>query len=83
MMTLWMMRRYVVDIKLFMRSGMLILEFCLEMRCLFVYQYFEQYETAFMQLAKLFSKAALEVYEGQQWDVDYDSGWRDDPEYPK
>jgi geranylgeranyl diphosphate synthase type II len=32
------------------------------------YQYFEQYEPAvFMRLAKLFSKTALEVCEGQQW----------------
>lgn len=41
------------------------------------YQYFEQYEPAiFMQLAKLFSKTALEVCEGQQWDVDFET--RDD-----
>lgn len=38
------------------------------------YQYFEQYEPAvFMQLAKLFSKTALEVCEGQQWDVDFET----------
>jgi geranylgeranyl diphosphate synthase type II len=46
------------------------------------YQYFEQYEPAvFMRLAKLFSKTALEVCEGQ-WDVDFET--RDDvtiPEY--
>lgn len=37
------------------------------------YQYFEQYEPAtFMALAKLFSKTALEVCEGQQWDVDFE-----------
>jgi geranylgeranyl diphosphate synthase type II len=37
------------------------------------YQYFEQYEpTVFMDLAKLFSKTALEVCEGQQWDVDFE-----------
>ncbi|WP_040473685.1 polyprenyl synthetase family protein [Flavobacterium frigoris] len=41
------------------------------------YQYFEQYEPAvFMKLAKLFSKTALEVCEGQQWDVDFET--RDD-----
>jgi geranylgeranyl diphosphate synthase type II len=49
------------------------------------YQYFEQYEPAvFMRLAKLFSKTALEVCEGQQWDVDFET--RDDvtiPEYLK
>jgi len=38
------------------------------------YQYFEQYEPAiFRALAKLFSKTALEVCEGQQWDVDFES----------
>jgi geranylgeranyl diphosphate synthase type II len=31
------------------------------------YQYFEQYEPFFRDLAKLFSKTALEVCEGQQW----------------
>lgn len=37
------------------------------------YQYFEQYEPAtFKALAKLFSKTALEVCEGQQWDVDFE-----------
>jgi len=41
------------------------------------YQYFEQYEpTIFRSLAKLFSKTALEVCEGQQWDVDFET--RDD-----
>jgi len=49
------------------------------------YQYFEQYEPAiFRDLAKLFSKTALEVCEGQQWDVDFEQ--RDDvtiPEYLK
>jgi geranylgeranyl diphosphate synthase type II len=49
------------------------------------YQYFEKYSPAiFMQLAKLFSKTALEVCEGQQWDVDFES--RKDvtiPEYLK
>src|SRR3970282_872280 len=49
------------------------------------YQYFEQYEPViFMQLAKLFSKTALEVCEGQQWDVDFET--RNDvtiPEYLK
>ncbi|MBO9583201.1 MAG: polyprenyl synthetase family protein [Flavobacterium sp.] len=38
------------------------------------YQYFEQYEpTVFRNLAKLFSKTALEVCEGQQWDVDFET----------
>lgn len=49
------------------------------------YQYFEQYEAVvFRDLAKLFSKTALEVCEGQQWDVDFEQ--RDDvtiPEYLK
>lgn len=37
------------------------------------YQYFEQYEPKiFRSLAKLFSKTALEVCEGQQWDVDFE-----------
>lgn len=49
------------------------------------YQYFEQYEPKiFQSLAKLFSKTALEVCEGQQWDVDFEQ--RDDvtiPEYLK
>lgn len=49
------------------------------------YQYFEQYEPViFRDLAKLFSKTALEVCEGQQWDVDFEN--RDDvtiPEYLK
>jgi geranylgeranyl diphosphate synthase type II len=38
------------------------------------YQYFEKYEPAiFRELAKLFSKTALEVCEGQQWDVDFET----------
>jgi geranylgeranyl diphosphate synthase type II len=38
------------------------------------YQYFEHYEPAiFRALAKLFSKTALEVCEGQQWDVDFET----------
>ncbi|HSD15445.1 MAG TPA: polyprenyl synthetase family protein [Flavobacterium sp.] len=38
------------------------------------YQYFEQYEPKiFRSLAKLFSKTALEVCEGQQWDVDFET----------
>ncbi|CAM3575476.1 polyprenyl synthetase family protein [Flavobacterium chungbukense] len=49
------------------------------------YQYFEQYEPiVFRNLAKLFSKTALEVCEGQQWDVDFET--RKDvtiPEYLK
>ena len=37
------------------------------------YQYFEQYEpNVFRDLAKLFSKTALEVCEGQQYDVDFE-----------
>ena len=41
------------------------------------YQYFEEYEPAiFRELAKLFSKTALEVCEGQQYDVDFET--RDD-----
>lgn len=36
------------------------------------YQYFEQYEPeVFRDLARLFSKTALEVCEGQQWDIDF------------
>lgn len=49
------------------------------------YQYFEQYEPdIFRELAQLFSKTALEVCEGQQWDVDFET--RSDvtiPEYLK
>ena len=38
------------------------------------YQYFENYEPhVFRELAKLFSKTALEVCEGQQWDVDFET----------
>lgn len=38
------------------------------------YQYFENYEPKiFRDLAKLFSKTALEVCEGQQWDVDFEN----------
>jgi len=41
------------------------------------YQYFENYEPIiFKELAKLFSKTALEVCEGQQYDVDFET--RDD-----
>jgi geranylgeranyl diphosphate synthase type II len=47
------------------------------------YQYFENYEPAvFQKLAKLFSKTALEVCDGQQLDVDFET--RNDvtiPEY--
>lgn len=49
------------------------------------YQYFEKYEPAvFKDLVKLFSKTAIEVCEGQQWDVDFET--RKDvtiPEYLK
>lgn len=49
------------------------------------YQYFEQYEPViFRDLAKLFGKTAIEVCEGQQWDVDFEN--REDvtiPEYLK
>lgn len=49
------------------------------------YRYFEAYEPeTFRDLAKLFSKTALEVCEGQQWDVDFEE--RNDvtvPEYLK
>ena len=49
------------------------------------YQYFEQYEpTVFRDLAKLFSKTAIQVCEGQQWDVDFEN--RDEvtiPDYLK
>lgn len=38
------------------------------------YQYFEEYEpVVFRSLAKLFSKTAIEVCEGQQWDVDFEN----------
>ena len=38
------------------------------------YQYFEQYEpTVFRDLAKLFSETAIQVCEGQQWDVDFEN----------
>lgn len=49
------------------------------------YQHFEEYEPKiFRDLARLFSKTALEVCEGQQYDVDFET--RDDvtiPEYLK
>ncbi len=49
------------------------------------YQFFEAYEpNIFQALARLFSKTALEVCEGQQYDVDFET--RDDvtiPEYLK
>jgi len=49
------------------------------------YQLFEEYEPKmFQDLAKLFSKTAIEVCEGQQYDVDFET--RDDvtiPEYIK
>lgn len=49
------------------------------------YRYFEEYEAEiFRDLARLFSKTAIEVCEGQQWDVDFET--RDDvtiPEYLK
>ncbi len=49
------------------------------------YQLFENYEgEVFRELAKLFSKTAIEVCEGQQYDVDFET--RDDvtiPEYLK
>jgi geranylgeranyl diphosphate synthase, type II len=49
------------------------------------YQHFEKYEPKiFRELAKLFSQTALEVCEGQQYDVDFET--RDDvtiPEYLK
>lgn len=38
------------------------------------YQYLEQFQpTVFLQLTKLFSKTALAVCEGQQWDIDFES----------
>ncbi|MGB0879206.1 MAG: polyprenyl synthetase family protein [Polaribacter sp.] len=38
------------------------------------YQYFENYEPkVFQKLAKLFSKTALEVCGGQQWDIDFET----------
>ena len=49
------------------------------------YRHFESYPAeTFCELAKLFSKTALEVCEGQQWDMDFET--RDDvtlPEYLK
>ncbi len=49
------------------------------------YQYFEGYsDTTFKELVQLFSKTAIEVCEGQQYDVDFET--RDDvtiPEYLK
>lgn len=38
------------------------------------YQYFENYEPkVFRELARLFSKTALEVCEGQQWDINFET----------
>jgi geranylgeranyl diphosphate synthase type II len=71
------------DTKRCMKNGISTPEFCLVMLIL-AYQYFEQYEPFFRDLAKLFSKTALEVCEGQQWDVDFED--RTDvtiPEYLK
>lgn len=46
------------------------------------YQNFEQYQPKiFRKLAKLFSKTALEVCEGQQWDVDFEK--RNDVSIPE
>ena len=46
------------------------------------YQYFEQYEPKiFIDLARLFSKTALEVCEGQQMDIDFED--RDDVTIPQ
>ncbi|MCB0456659.1 MAG: polyprenyl synthetase family protein [Flavobacteriaceae bacterium] len=46
------------------------------------YQYFEAYEPKlFQELAKLFSKTALEVCEGQQYDVDFET--RNDVSIPE
>jgi geranylgeranyl diphosphate synthase type II len=66
-----------------MKNGILIPEFYDAMLIL-AYQYFESYQPKiFRKLAK-FSKTALQVCEGQQWDVDFET--RDDvtiPEYLK
>lgn len=46
------------------------------------YQYFEHYEPViFRDLAKLFSKTALEVCEGQQWDICFED--RNDVQIPE
>lgn len=46
------------------------------------YQYFEEYEPAtFRDLAKLFSKTAIEVCEGQQWDICFEN--RNDVQIPE
>ncbi len=46
------------------------------------YQYFEEYEpTTFRDLAKLFSKTAIEVCEGQQWDICFEN--RNDVQIPE
>lgn len=38
------------------------------------YQYFENYEpVVFKELAKLFSKTAIQVCEGQQWDINFET----------
>jgi geranylgeranyl diphosphate synthase type II len=66
-----------------MKNGISTPEFCLVMLIL-AYQYFEQYEPLiFRDLAKLFSKTALEVCEGQQWDVDFEDRTDVIPEYLK
>ena len=42
------------------------------------YQYFEDYEPkVFLALAKLFSRTALQVCEGQQWDIDFENSEKD------
>ncbi|WP_313138599.1 polyprenyl synthetase family protein [Myroides sp.] len=46
------------------------------------YQYFENYESdTFRNLAKLFSKTAIEVCEGQQWDICFEN--RNDVSIPE
>lgn len=46
------------------------------------YQYFEEYEPeTFRDLAKLFSKTAIEVCEGQQWDICFEK--RNDVQIPE
>ncbi|EKB03964.1 polyprenyl synthetase family protein [Myroides odoratimimus] len=46
------------------------------------YQYFENYESdTFRDLAKLFSKTAIEVCEGQQWDICFEN--RNDVSIPE
>ena len=74
MTILWMQHLLGVDILQYILSGISIQESSLVILCLFLpISIFEQYEpNIFQELAKIFSKTAIEVCEGQQYDVDFE-----------